>query len=55
MFFLGNLVLTEDKMHVKIAEFGIARQVYVEVACEAGSYRYLSLHKDIYREKKAYI
>lgn len=43
VFFLGNLLLTKDKMHVKLADFGIARDdICDEMTCEAGSYRYMA-------------
>ncbi|KAJ1415287.1 Serine-threonine/tyrosine-protein kinase, catalytic domain [Sesbania bispinosa] len=39
----GNLLLTKDKMHVKLADFGLAREdICDEMTCEAGSYRYMA-------------
>nr|XP_004509294.1 serine/threonine-protein kinase STY13-like [Cicer arietinum] len=39
----GNLVLAEDKMHIKLSEFGMAREeICGEMTSEAGTYRYMA-------------
>ncbi|KAK8710363.1 hypothetical protein V6N13_145689 [Hibiscus sabdariffa] len=39
----SNLLLTEDKMHVKLADFGLAREeVMGGMTCEAGTYRWMA-------------
>ena len=39
----GNLLLTEDKMHIKLADFGLAREeVMGGMTCEAGTYRWMA-------------
>ncbi|KAM7252354.1 hypothetical protein ACFE04_024237 [Oxalis oulophora] len=39
----SNLLLTEDKMHVKLADFGFAREESAgEMSCEAGTYRWMA-------------
>lgn len=41
--FSGNLLLTEDKKQVKLADFGLAREeVMDEMTCEAGTYRWMA-------------
>lgn len=43
VFFVGNLLLTEDKINVKVADFGTAREdICDEMTCEAGTYRYMA-------------
>ena len=38
-----NLLLTEDKMHIKLADFGLAREeVMGGMTCEAGTYRWMA-------------
>ncbi|XP_022773983.1 serine/threonine-protein kinase HT1-like [Durio zibethinus] len=39
----SNILLTEDKMHVKLADFGLAREeVMGGMTCEAGTYRWMA-------------
>ncbi|GAU16600.1 hypothetical protein TSUD_233520 [Trifolium subterraneum] len=38
----GNLLLTKDHNHVKLADFGVARDFGDEMTCEAGTYRYMA-------------
>ncbi|XVF59583.1 hypothetical protein PTKIN_Ptkin07bG0287600 [Pterospermum kingtungense] len=39
----SNLLLTEDKMHVKLADFGLAREEVMDgMTCEAGTYRWMA-------------
>lgn len=40
----GNLLLTEDKKHIKIGDFGVAREVTCndDMTCEAGTYRWMA-------------
>ncbi|KAE9606721.1 putative dual-specificity kinase TKL-Pl-4 family [Lupinus albus] len=41
--FLGNLLLTKEKKHVKVADFGIAREEVCDgMTSEAGTYRYMA-------------
>jgi serine/threonine protein kinase len=43
MLFLGNLLLTKDRNHVKLAGFEVARDdICDEMTCEAGTYRYMA-------------
>ncbi|WJX55525.1 hypothetical protein P8452_41290 [Trifolium repens] len=46
----GNLLLTKDHNHVKLADFGVARDnICDQMTCEAGTYRYMApelLNKD---------
>jgi serine/threonine protein kinase len=43
MLFLGNLLLTKDHNHVKLADFGVARDnICDQMTCEAGTYRYMA-------------
>ncbi|XWS33731.1 hypothetical protein CRYUN_Cryun22dG0108700 [Craigia yunnanensis] len=39
----SNILLTEDKMHIKLADFGLAREeVMGGMTCEAGTYRWMA-------------
>ncbi|WJX60917.1 hypothetical protein P8452_46070 [Trifolium repens] len=39
----GNLLLTKDHNHVKLADFGVARDnICDQMTCEAGTYRYMA-------------
>lgn len=39
----GNLLLTEDKTQIKLADFGLAREeVMDDMTCEAGTYRWMA-------------
>ncbi|KAE8672627.1 putative Homeobox protein [Hibiscus syriacus] len=39
----SNLLLSEDKMHVKLADFGLAREEVISgMTCEAGTYRWMA-------------
>ncbi|KAE8655107.1 auxin-induced protein 15A-like [Hibiscus syriacus] len=39
----SNLLLSEDKMHVKLADFGLAREeIMGGMTCEAGTYRWMA-------------
>ncbi|XVF17855.1 hypothetical protein REPUB_Repub10bG0160900 [Reevesia pubescens] len=39
----SNLLLTEDKMQIKLADFGLAREEVMEgMTCEAGTYRWMA-------------
>ncbi|XP_022740903.1 serine/threonine-protein kinase HT1-like [Durio zibethinus] len=39
----SNLLLTEDKMHIKLADFGLAREEVMNgMTCEAGTYRWMA-------------
>ncbi|PNX62547.1 serine/threonine-protein kinase HT1-like protein, partial [Trifolium pratense] len=39
----GNILLTKDQNHVKLADFGLARDdICDEMTCEAGTYRYMA-------------
>lgn len=41
--FVGNLLLTEDKTRIKLADFGLARVVAeTEMTAEAGTYRWMA-------------
>lgn len=43
MFGSGNVLLTEDKKHVKLGDFGLAREEVVDdMTCEAGTYRWMA-------------
>jgi serine/threonine protein kinase len=49
MLFLGNLLLTKDRNHVKLAGFEVARDnICDEMTCEAGTYRYMAPEVYIY-------
>ena len=40
---LGNLLLTEDKKKIKLADFGLAREeTTAEMTTEAGTYRWMA-------------
>ena len=40
---LGNLLLTEDKKKIKLADFGLAREeTMAEMTTEAGTYRWMA-------------
>ncbi|XVE87267.1 hypothetical protein DITRI_Ditri18aG0103100 [Diplodiscus trichospermus] len=46
----SNLLLTEDKMHIKLADFGLAREeVMGGMTCEAGTYRWMA--PELYRRE----
>lgn len=39
----GNLLFTEDKKQIKVADFGLAREeIMDEMTCEAGTYRWMA-------------
>ncbi|XVF15716.1 hypothetical protein REPUB_Repub09cG0179700 [Reevesia pubescens] len=39
----SNILLTEDKMHIKLADFGLAREEVMDgMTCEAGTYRWMA-------------
>ncbi|XP_030529639.1 serine/threonine/tyrosine-protein kinase HT1-like [Rhodamnia argentea] len=38
----SNLLLTEDKKHLKLADFGLAREVSTEMTGEMGTYRWMA-------------
>ncbi|KAJ0097581.1 hypothetical protein Patl1_28885 [Pistacia atlantica] len=39
----SNILLTEDKKHIKVGDFGLAREeVMDEMTCEAGTYRWMA-------------
>lgn len=39
----GNLLLTEDKRRIKLADFGLAREeISGEMTTEAGTYRWMA-------------
>lgn len=41
--FSGNLLLTEDRKHIKLSDFGLAREeTSKEMTCEAGTYRWMA-------------
>lgn len=41
--FVGNLLLTEDKTTIKLADFGLAREdAEAEMTTEAGTYRWMA-------------
>jgi serine/threonine protein kinase len=43
MFIPGNLLLTEDKKRIKLADFGLAREeISGEMTTEAGTYRWMA-------------
>ncbi|CAN0862016.1 Serine/threonine/tyrosine-protein kinase HT1 [Linum grandiflorum] len=43
----SNLLLTEDKKHVKIGDFGLAKELMTnEMTCEAGTYRWMAPEKE---------
>jgi serine/threonine protein kinase len=49
MLFLGNLLLTKDRNHVKLAGFEVARDyICDEMTCEVGTYRYMAPEVYIY-------
>lgn len=40
---LGNLLLTEDRKHITLADFGHAREeISGEMTCESGTYRWMA-------------
>ncbi|KAJ0040689.1 hypothetical protein Pint_28236 [Pistacia integerrima] len=40
---ISNILLTEDKKHIKVGDFGLARaEVMDEMTCEAGTYRWMA-------------
>ncbi|KAH7566444.1 hypothetical protein JRO89_XS08G0163100 [Xanthoceras sorbifolium] len=43
LFVSGNILLTEDTMEIKLADFGLAREeIMDEMTCEAGTYRWMA-------------
>ena len=39
---LGNILLNKDKTRIKLADFGLARELSTDMTSEAGTYRWMA-------------